>query len=384
VGLWDRLAEAVLLFIDSYDDLAISVLVLLEEAGLPLPLPGDILIILAGIRIAQGEMQLVRTWITLELVTILGSTILYWLSRRGGRPLVYRFGRYLHLTPARLARMEERINRGRGVAIFVGRLIPGLRIVTPVAAGVFGVPFRHFLPALASSGAVSISVYLALGMIAGPQAIDTLHGLRFSLRAVLSIALFVGLGTFLFRTYRLATAQGAFRYRRRRSRGSVETVLLAGLLATVEMGLGVNSVLYAFGVLGFEGPEDGLVRLIEVGAARFMNGNEPLFAIMLALILSAGGLLWALLYAGLPTDRLPGSPWMQGVLFSTLPLAASVLAVLPLLGAGPLGLQLGAGLLPLLGEVFRNGLYGAGLGASYALLREARGELRSRSATAQA
>ena len=46
--------------------------------------------------------------------------------------------------------------------------------------------------------------------------------------------------------------------------------------------------------------------------------------------------------------------------------------VLPVLGAGPLGLGLEAGLIPLAGEALRNALYGVGLAASYSLLRIAR------------
>jgi hypothetical protein len=45
---------------------------------------------------------------------------------------------------------------------------------------------------------------------------------------------------------------------------------------------------------------------------------------------------------------------------------------MPLLGAGPLGLGLGAGLLPFAGEVVRNALFGMGLAASYSLFRVAR------------
>ena len=55
-----------------------------------------------------------------------------------------------------------------------------------------------------------------------------------------------------------------------------------------------------------------------------------------------------------------------------LPLAVSVLVMLPLLGAGPLGLGLDAGLVPLAGEVLRNALFGVGLTTSYSLLRVAR------------
>ena len=66
------------------------------------------------------------------------------------------------------------------------------------------------------------------------------------------------------------------------------------------------------------------------------------------------------------------APWLRGLAFSLLPLAFSVLVVLPVLGAGPLGLGLEAGLIPLAGEALRNALYGVGLAASYSLLRIAR------------
>jgi hypothetical protein len=46
--------------------------------------------------------------------------------------------------------------------------------------------------------------------------------------------------------------------------------------------------------------------------------------------------------------------------------------LMPLLGAGPLGLGLGAGLLPLAGEMLRNAFFGVGLATSYSLLQGAR------------
>jgi hypothetical protein len=81
--------------------------------------------------------------------------------------------------------------------------------------------------------------------------------------------------------------------------------------------------------------------------------------------------LWAVVYAELVVDRLPGPVWFRGLVFSLLPLALSAFVLLPVLGAGVLGLRLGVGVLPLLGEVFRNAVFGASLGISYALLRDA-------------
>ena len=79
----------------------------------------------------------------------------------------------------------------------------------------------------------------------------------------------------------------------------------------------------------------------------------------------AGGLLWALVYAGLAEPRLPGPAWARGALFSLLPAAVSLVVVLPLLGGGLLGLALGAGPLPLLGNLLLHVLYGATLGLIY-------------------
>ena len=79
----------------------------------------------------------------------------------------------------------------------------------------------------------------------------------------------------------------------------------------------------------------------------------------------AGGLLWALLYALLAPAHLRGPDWWRGVQFSVLPAIVSLVVVLPLLGAGLLGLQLGAGPLPLLGNLLLHALYGAVLGLIY-------------------
>ena len=80
---------------------------------------------------------------------------------------------------------------------------------------------------------------------------------------------------------------------------------------------------------------------------------------------------WALLYAHV-ARWLPGPDWVGGLLFALLPLTVAALVLLPALGAGPLGLDLGAGLLPLAGEVLRNAAYGVSLATGYTLLNRAR------------
>lgn len=80
---------------------------------------------------------------------------------------------------------------------------------------------------------------------------------------------------------------------------------------------------------------------------------------------AAIGLLWAVVYAAVAEPRLRGRGWMRGTLFSLLPWALSIAVFFPLVGAGPLGLALGAGPLPALGNLIVHLAYGATLGAVY-------------------
>jgi hypothetical protein len=76
----------------------------------------------------------------------------------------------------------------------------------------------------------------------------------------------------------------------------------------------------------------------------------------------AGGLVWAGLYAYLFEPRLAGPGWRRGCLFALVPWLFSLGVFLPLLGGGFLGLGLGAGPLPIVGNLLLHAVYGATLG----------------------
>src|SRR5918997_1362513 len=188
------MSELMLSLIDTYDDQAIFLWLLIEETGFPLPLPGDMAMLLAGYRVGQGKMNLFWALFLLELATVLGASVLYWVGARGGRPLLQRYGRYVRLDRDKLDRAESWIQRRQAVAIIVGRITPGLRNVTVIAAGVFGVPYRTFLPSFALGSFIYIAFFFSLGMWVGPQALETIGEVRLSMRAILSVVLFVALG----------------------------------------------------------------------------------------------------------------------------------------------------------------------------------------------
>jgi membrane protein DedA with SNARE-associated domain len=374
LDIWERLTQFLLRLIDQYDAPGLALLVLLEEAGMPSPVPSDVLMVIAGLRAAQGEMNLVEVLVLAEVATVIGASVLYWLAARGGKPLLHRYGRFLRISPDRLDRAEAQLRRHGWVAVLVGRIIPGLRIVTPLAAGAFGVPYRQFLPAVAVGGFVYLAAFAMIGYTLGPRALELVEGVQVPLRAVITAGLFVVVAVPIVWIYRQAARGADIPDEPARGWRAVETAALAGLLATVEMAFAINLVLYGLALGGMLPPQTAIVRFLRGAAERYAAGSPPTVVGLGILVLAALGVGWALVYARFAADRLPGPPWLRGLLFAILPLTFSLFVLLPLLDAGVLGLGLEAGLIPAAGETLRHAFFGVCIGETYALLRAARDE----------
>lgn len=72
-------------------------LLLLEEAGVPLPIPGDVVIAYTGYQVSLGTIPYITAFLTLLISVLVGSSALYYFSARFGQLIMLKFGRYLHL-----------------------------------------------------------------------------------------------------------------------------------------------------------------------------------------------------------------------------------------------------------------------------------------------
>lgn len=149
--------------------------VLIEEFGVPMPIPTDILIVLAGIESGGEIPRLILWFIVLSCASAAGATGLYFMVRKGGRPLVDRFGRYVHLGPEQLARGEALLQRRGWFGIAIGRAVPGLRYATVIVCGLLKVPYWRFLTAHIVGSSLYIVTFLALGAVFGDKVIESLH-----------------------------------------------------------------------------------------------------------------------------------------------------------------------------------------------------------------
>jgi membrane protein DedA with SNARE-associated domain len=305
----------------------------------------------------------------MQLGSLLGTSILYWTARRGGRPMLYRYGKFLRLQPDQLAKAEDFLRRRGALAVVAGRLIPGLRIPTSLAAGAFRVPYLVFVVAATIGSDIYNIFFFMLGYLFGPQILDAIDSPRLSARfvvMVVSVVLVIAAYLVIRRRSHLTSAAPVLSERIR-----LETALMAGLLATIATAVALNLLLYGLAAIDQTAPEAALVALGE--EARWRFGTRPAGEVLLgAIVLHVGSqLLWAVAYAHL-ARWLPRPDWLGGLLFALLPLGVSLGVVLPVLGAGLAGLSLGMGLVPLAGELLRHAIYGWSLSTSYTLLSRAR------------
>ncbi|TME88853.1 MAG: DedA family protein, partial [Chloroflexi bacterium] len=159
---WEVVRLSLSSFLEQHGVLASFIVILIEETGVPVPVPGDFLMLGVGVHARQGTVELWQALLVMELATLLGASILYVVAARAGRDLVYRYGRYIHLTPARLDQAERWLTHHGAAAIVAGRLTPGLRMATVIASGVFGVSPWRFLPSLALGAFLYILAYTLL------------------------------------------------------------------------------------------------------------------------------------------------------------------------------------------------------------------------------
>jgi len=183
--------------------LALFILILVEEAGCPLPLPGESLIVFTGSRIARGQMSILYCFGAVVPASAIGCTILYFLARRFGRALVRKVGPRIHFDEAKLDKFEAKATRLGPAAVLIGRLTPGIRVPTDVAAGIFRIPYRYYLPFALLATCLRLAFFLYVGATAqrvgDAVAVTTDAKL---VTAVVVIAAVLLLGTFYWRHFR--------------------------------------------------------------------------------------------------------------------------------------------------------------------------------------
>jgi membrane protein DedA with SNARE-associated domain len=151
----------------TYGYWAVALVVMGES--LVLPVPGETLLLLGAASAGAGYLDVWGVIGAAAGGAIVGDSLGYALGRWGGRPLLERYGRLLHLQPRHLVRAEAFFARYGAKTVFMGRFIAILRTYSALLAGLARLPYPSFLFWNAAGGCLWALTFGWLGATFGSQ-----------------------------------------------------------------------------------------------------------------------------------------------------------------------------------------------------------------------
>ena len=143
-----------------------AIIALMAMESSIIPVPSEIVIPPAAFLAAQGNMSFTGVILAGTLGSYIGSAASYWVSLWIGRPLLARYGRYLLLGEDKIARAETWLVRYEAGGIFFARLLPVIRHLISIPAGIVRMNFATFSLMTTLGAAVWCSVLTYLGYLA--------------------------------------------------------------------------------------------------------------------------------------------------------------------------------------------------------------------------
>jgi membrane protein DedA with SNARE-associated domain len=157
--------------IDSIGLVGVAMLVALESV-VP-PIPSELVLLLAGFNVDQGNFTFVGAVVAATVGSVVGALILYalgaLLSEERLMWLLQKVGRFVGFTKKDIDRGFQWFERHGAPVVFFGRLIPLVRSVVSIPAGAARMPLGKFVIWTALGSAVWNVVWVAIGQVLGEQ-----------------------------------------------------------------------------------------------------------------------------------------------------------------------------------------------------------------------
>lgn len=194
------MSELIFKWVEDGGYLGVFALMLLETI-FP-PIPSEVIMPLAGVVAARAEMSLVGVIAAGTAGAMVGNIVWYWLAQALGlerfRPLIERYGRWLTMDWAEIERAHKLFDKHGGGLVFIGRMLPTVRSLISIPAGLLKMRFVPFVLWSTLGSAIWTGGLALAGWILGREfeKIETVLG-------PLSLAVIAGVVGWYF--WRLAT-----------------------------------------------------------------------------------------------------------------------------------------------------------------------------------
>jgi membrane protein DedA with SNARE-associated domain len=182
---------------------AVFGLMLLESACIPVP--SEVIMLYAGYLVSAGKLGLIGAVAAGVAGNLAGSLLAWWAGSAGGRELILRYGRFIHVTQARLGIADRWFARYGERTVLIARCLPLIRTFISLPAGVAKMPLGRFA-AFTTIGCVPWVLALTLLGDAVGKNWETLHSRLAFLDYAVAAAIVAAIAWLAVRVRRTAQA----------------------------------------------------------------------------------------------------------------------------------------------------------------------------------
>lgn len=140
-----------------------GVFILMALESTIVPVPSEIVMPPAAFWAAQGRMTMTGVILAGTVGSLVGSVLNYWISQWVGLPLLRRYGKYFGVGPAKLEMASRWVTEFGVVGIFVARLLPVVRHLISIPAGILKMSFWPFAIATTVGAGIWCTILAWLG-----------------------------------------------------------------------------------------------------------------------------------------------------------------------------------------------------------------------------
>lgn len=152
-----------------------------------IPVPSELVMPPAGYLAHQGQMNIWIAILTGTLGSLVGAYANYFVSHWLGRPLVLKYGKYFWITEKKFAKVESFFLKHGEISTFIGRLLPVIRHLISIPAGIAGMNHLRFsLYTLAGAG-IWCTILAWIGYFIGKEQALIM---KYSHQAVIGVIIF--------------------------------------------------------------------------------------------------------------------------------------------------------------------------------------------------
>lgn len=147
---------------------ALAAVVFLETGAMVFFLPGDSLLVMAGLYAAKGDLDILVLNGLLIPMAVMGDATSYWIGTRTG-PHLFNRPRSRLFNPDHVRAAHQFYERHGGQAIILARFMPLVRTFVPVVAGIGGMSYRRFASFNVIGGTAWVASMTLIGYVLGSQ-----------------------------------------------------------------------------------------------------------------------------------------------------------------------------------------------------------------------